>query len=71
MSSSPTAFVTDYAAAFNAAVGSGDYAPLLARFTDHAVLRFENVRPRPPLEFAGDRPSRTRTRRTRLTTRST
>ena len=43
--SSPADFVTDYAAVFNAAVGSGDYAPLLARFTDHAVLRFENVPP--------------------------
>ena len=52
--SSPTDFVTDYAAAFNAAVGSGDYAPLLSRFTDHAVLRFENVPPKAAtIEFAG------------------
>ena len=52
--SSPADFVTDYAAVFNAAVGSGDYAPLLARFTDHAVLRFENVPPEAAtLEFAG------------------
>ena len=49
-----TPFVTDYVAGFNAAVAAGDYGPLLARFTDDAVLRFENVPPEAAsLEFAG------------------
>jgi hypothetical protein len=51
---SVAAFVADYVAVFNAAVASGDYGPLLARFTDDAVLRFENVPPEAAsLEFAG------------------
>jgi mannose-6-phosphate isomerase-like protein (cupin superfamily) len=47
------AFVTDYVAAFNAAVSSGDFSGLLARFTDDAVVRFENVPGAGVLEFAG------------------
>lgn len=48
------AFVTDYVAVFNAAVASGDYGPLLARYADDAVLRFENVPPEASsLAFAG------------------
>jgi len=51
---SAAAFVTDYVAVFNAAVASGDYEPLLARYTDDAVLRFENVPPEASsLQFAG------------------
>jgi ketosteroid isomerase-like protein len=47
-------FVADYVAVFNAAVTSGDYSPLLARYADNAVLRFENVPPEAgSLEFAG------------------
>jgi hypothetical protein len=54
MMPSAAAFVTDYVAVFNAAVASGDYGPLLARYTDDAVLRFENVPPEASsLEFAG------------------
>src|SRR5215472_3639466 len=49
-----TAFVTQYIATFNAAVATGDYAPLLRWFSDDAVLRFENVPPAAAtLEFAG------------------
>jgi mannose-6-phosphate isomerase-like protein (cupin superfamily) len=49
-----TAFVTEYVAAFNAAVAAGDYAPLLRWFSDDAVLRFENVPPAAAtLEFVG------------------
>ncbi len=48
------AFATEYVAVFNAAVASGDYGPLLARYADDAVLRFENVPPEASsLEFAG------------------
>ena len=51
---SAAAFVTEYVAVFNAAVSSGDYGPLLARYTEDAVLRFENVPPAASsLEFAG------------------
>jgi hypothetical protein len=51
-----TDFVTDYLRVFNAAVASGDVAPLLSRYTDDAVLRFENVPPdSSTLEFAGRR----------------
>lgn len=47
-------FLAGYVAAFNAAVASGDFAPLLARYADDAVLRFENVPPdATTLEFAG------------------
>ena len=47
-------FIAEYVAAFNAAVVSGDFAPLLGRFTDDAVMRFENVPPGgSALEFAG------------------
>lgn len=46
--------VIDYVTVFNAAVASGDYGPLLARYTYDAVLRFENVPPdASSLEFAG------------------
>ncbi len=51
---SDAAFASDYVAVFNAAVASGDYGPLLARFTDDAVLRFDNVPPEAAsIEFAG------------------
>jgi len=51
---SAAAFVTDYVAAFNAAVASGNYEPLLARYSEDAVLRFENVPPEAAsLEFNG------------------
>jgi hypothetical protein len=51
---SVAAFVADYVAVFNAAVTSGDYDPLLARYTQDAVLRFENVPPdAASLEFEG------------------
>jgi|SRR5262245_50600054 len=51
---SAAAFVADYVAVFNAAVASGDYQPLLARYSDDAVLRFENVPPEAAsLEFSG------------------
>ena len=47
-------FVGEYVAMFNDAVASGDFSPLLARYTDDAVLRFENVPPdSSTLEFAG------------------
>jgi quercetin dioxygenase-like cupin family protein len=47
-------FATGYVTAFNAAVTSGDFAALLARFADDAVMRFENVPPAgDSLEFAG------------------
>ncbi len=47
------AFVADHVAVFNAAVASGDFSPLLARLTDDAVVRFENVPGAGVLEFAG------------------
>ena len=47
------AFVTDHVAVFNAATTSGDFSRLLARFTDDAVVRFENVPGAGALEFAG------------------
>jgi len=48
------AFVAEYIAVFNTAVASGDYGPLLARYADDAVLRFENVPPdAASLEFSG------------------
>jgi quercetin dioxygenase-like cupin family protein len=47
------AFVADHVAVFNAAVVSGDFSPLLARFTDDAVVRFENGPGAGVLEFAG------------------
>jgi len=37
------AFVTDHVATFNEASASGDFSALLHRFTDDAVVRFENV----------------------------
>ena len=52
--SSVTDFVGEYVRTFNAAVASGDFTPLLARYTDDAVLRFENVPPdSSTLEYAG------------------
>jgi len=51
---SPSEFVAEHVETFNRAVASGDYAPLVARFTDDAVLRLENVPPvGTTLEFAG------------------
>lgn len=47
------AFVAGHVAVFNAAVASGDFSALLARFTDDAVIRFENVPGAGVLEFAG------------------
>ena len=38
-------FAADYVAGFNAAVATGDYAPLTAWYSEDAVLRFENVPP--------------------------
>lgn len=52
--SSITDFVGEYVRVFNAAVASGDFSSLLARYTDDAVLRFENVPPdSSTLEYAG------------------
>jgi ketosteroid isomerase-like protein len=52
--SSVTDFVGQYVKIFNAAVASGDFSSLLARYTDDAVLRFENVPPdSSTLEYAG------------------
>jgi hypothetical protein len=52
--SSVTDFVGEYVGMFNAAVASGDFTPLLARYTDDAVLRFENVPPdSSTLEYSG------------------
>jgi ketosteroid isomerase-like protein len=49
-----TSFVSGYVAAFNAAVAAGDFGPLLTRFTEDAVLRFDNVPPEAAsLQFAG------------------
>src|SRR5208282_3674079 len=49
-----TTFADDYVAEFNEAVQAGDFSGLLTRFTDDAVLRFENVPPAGgALEFAG------------------
>lgn len=49
-------FLGEYVATFNASVASGDFAPVLARFADGAVLRFENVPPESStLEYAGRR----------------
>ena len=38
--------------AFNAAVGDGDWEPMLARFTEDSELYFENVRAGPFLGLA-------------------
>jgi mannose-6-phosphate isomerase-like protein (cupin superfamily) len=46
-------FVTEHVAVFNAATASGDFSRLLARFTDDAVMRFENVPGAGVLEFEG------------------
>jgi steroid Delta-isomerase len=47
-------FLGEYVTIFNASVTSGDFAPVLARFADGAVLRFENVPPdSSTLEYAG------------------
>jgi mannose-6-phosphate isomerase-like protein (cupin superfamily) len=46
-------FVANHVAAFNDGISSGDFSRLLARFTDDAVLRFENVPVAGELEFAG------------------
>jgi mannose-6-phosphate isomerase-like protein (cupin superfamily) len=47
-------FAADYVATFNTAVGTGDFSSLLARWTDDAVMRFENVPPTGgTLEFTG------------------
>lgn len=48
-----TAFAVEHIAVFNTAVSSGDFAPLLARFTDDATARFENVPGAGTLEFTG------------------
>ena len=49
-----TDFAGEYVRMFNAAVASGDFSSLLARYTDDAVLRFENVPPdSSTLEYAG------------------
>ena len=47
-------FLDEYVATFNSSVSSSDFGPVLARFSDDAVLRFENVPPESStLEFAG------------------
>jgi hypothetical protein len=46
-------FARQHVAAFNDAVARGDFSGLLARFTDDAVMRFENVPGAGTLEFAG------------------
>lgn len=38
---------------FNNAVRAGDFGPMLAKYADHAVLRFENVPGAGVLEFNG------------------
>jgi hypothetical protein len=49
-------FLGEYVATFNSSVTSGDFAPVLARFADGAVLRFENVPPESStMEYAGRR----------------
>ena len=49
-----TEFVSQYVAAFNTAVATGNYSALLRWFSDDAVLRFENVPPAAEtLEFVG------------------
>ena len=49
-------FLSEYVATFNASVTSGDFAPVVARFADGAVLRFENVPPdSSTVEYAGRR----------------
>lgn len=49
----PGDFAARHVAAFNHAVVSSDYADFLTRFTDDAVVRFENVPGASELEFAG------------------
>jgi quercetin dioxygenase-like cupin family protein len=47
-------FVSQYVAAFNTAVATGNYSELLRWFSDDAVLRFDNVPPAAEaLEFVG------------------
>lgn len=48
-----TAFALEHIAVFNTAVTRRDFAPLLARFTDDAIVRFENVPGAGVLEFSG------------------
>ncbi|HLY49569.1 MAG TPA: nuclear transport factor 2 family protein [Solirubrobacteraceae bacterium] len=43
----------EHVEAFNAAVSSGDFDLFVERFSDEAVLRFENVPGAGTLEFAG------------------
>jgi hypothetical protein len=45
--------VYEYVESFNAAVRSGDFAGLLAGFSDDAIIRFENVPGAGVLEYAG------------------
>ena len=47
------AFAMEHIAVFNAAVTRRDFGPLLARFTDDALVRFENVPVTGVLEFSG------------------
>jgi hypothetical protein len=46
-------FADEHVAAFNAAVASADFGGFLARLTDDAVVRFENVPGAGTLEFTG------------------
>ncbi|HET9896007.1 MAG TPA: cupin domain-containing protein [Streptosporangiaceae bacterium] len=48
-----TAFAMEHIAVFNAAVTRRDFGPLLARFTNDALVRFENVPVAGVLEFSG------------------
>lgn len=49
-------FLSEYVTTFNSSVASGDFTAVLDRFSDEAVLRFENVPPESStLEFAGRR----------------
>ncbi len=48
-----TAFALEHIAVFNTAVTRRDVVPLLARFTDDAIVRFENVPGAGMLEYSG------------------
>lgn len=49
-------FLNEYVATFNSSVASGDFTPVIDRFADEGVLRFENVPPdSSTLEYAGRR----------------
>ena len=51
--STPEDIARDHIAAFNDAVATGTFAEFLTRFSDDAVVRFENVPEAGTLEFVG------------------